>query len=178
MTMNSYILTVQCNKNLTRNEQEFINHRKLTEFGNLALIENRNPLEGGSVAIALPGVQKGDMASRNFKPEVKVYSVRFSPTAQSWSAATTEGLLMYSLDSGVVFDPLNLSIEITPKTIRQHLICDDYSNALVMALKLNEANLIEEVIEKIPATEGIFKKLNANICLRQCLTSNIYVFLI
>lgn len=51
----------------------------------------------------LPGVQKGDMASRNFKPEIRVYSVRFSPTAQSWAAATTEGLLLFALDKGALF---------------------------------------------------------------------------
>lgn len=120
----------------------------------MALIETRNPLEGGDTAIALPGVLKGDMASRNFKPEVKVHSVRFSPTAQSWAAATTEGLLMFSLDTGIVFDPLNLSIEITPKSIRLAAKEEDFCNALLMALKLNESNLIQEVIEKVPVGEG------------------------
>lgn len=66
----------------------------------MALVEQREELEGGNVQIRLPGVQKGDMASRNFKPEVKVFSVRFSPTGQSWAAACTEGLLIYSLDKG------------------------------------------------------------------------------
>lgn len=121
----------------------------------MALIETRGALEGGDRAITLPGVQKGDMATRNFKPEVKVHSVRFSPTAKSWAAATTEGLLMYSLDSGIVFDPLNLSLEITPRTIRHNLKLEDFSTALLMALRLNEAQLIEEVIEKIPISEGM-----------------------
>ena len=49
----------------------------MTEFGNLALIEDRQ--EGG-VAIPLPGVRSGDMASRAFKPEVRVYCLQFSPT--------------------------------------------------------------------------------------------------
>lgn len=120
----------------------------------MALIEQRDSLEGGNVAIRLPGVQKGDMASRNFKPEVSVFSVRFSPTAQSWAAATTEGLLVYSLDRGVVFDPLNLSIEVTPKAARKSIDLEEFSTALIMALKLNEAKLIEEIIERIPYTES------------------------
>lgn len=45
----------------------------MTEYGNLALIEEREELEGGNVAIKLPGVRKGDMAARNFKPEVIIY---------------------------------------------------------------------------------------------------------
>lgn len=73
----------------------------------MALVEKREALEGGNVAIRLPGVQKGDMASRNYKPEIRVFSVRFSPTAQSWAAATTEGLLIYALDKGMV---INLTV--------------------------------------------------------------------
>lgn len=65
-------------------------------------MEQRDSLEGGNVTLRLPGVQKGDMASRNFKPEVRVFSVRFSPTAQSWAAASTEGLLIFSLDKGMI----------------------------------------------------------------------------
>lgn len=130
--------------------QEFINHRKLTDFGNISLIEKRDALEGGDVAIRLPGVQKGDMATRNFKPEIKVFSVRFSPSAQSWAAATTEGLLVYSLDQGIVFDPINLSLEVTPKAARECLKNHEYSSAFIMALKLNERHLILEIIEQIP----------------------------
>lgn len=114
------------------------------------MIENRDPLEGGNVSIRLPGVQRGDMASRIFKPEVNVYSVRFSPTAQSWAAATTEGLLVYSLDRGIVFDPLNLSLEVTPKAARECLEREEYSSGLIMSLKLNEDKLIEEIVEQIP----------------------------
>lgn len=86
-----------------------------------------------------------------------MHSVRFSPTGQSWSAVTTEGLLMYSLESGIVFDPLNLALEVTPKTIRNHLRNEEFSNALLMSLRLNESSLIEEVIEKMPISLGIDK---------------------
>lgn len=59
------------------NVDDFINRRKMTEFGNLDLIERR---EGGNVKIRLPGVRQGDMAARSYKPEVKVFCVEFSPT--------------------------------------------------------------------------------------------------
>ncbi|XP_055921659.1 periodic tryptophan protein 2 homolog [Eupeodes corollae] len=129
---------------------EFIDRRKMTEFGNMALVEQREDLEGGNVMIRLPGVQKGDMASRSFKPEINVYCVRFSPTGQSWAAACTEGLMVYSLDKGVVFDPFDLSIEVTPKATIESLKDKEYSKALIMSLKLNEINLITSVIEGIP----------------------------
>uniref|UniRef100_A0A1B0FLN1 Small-subunit processome Utp12 domain-containing protein n=1 Tax=Glossina morsitans morsitans TaxID=37546 RepID=A0A1B0FLN1_GLOMM len=129
---------------------EYINRRNMTEFGNMALIEQREETEGGKVAIRLPGVQKGDMAARNFKPEVKVFSVKFSPTGQSFAAACTEGLCIYSLDKGVVFDPFNLSLEVTPKAVKDAVKNGEYSKALIMALKLNETNLITFSLESIP----------------------------
>lgn len=143
----------------------------------MALIEQRDSLEGGNVTLRLPGVQKGDMATRNFKPEIRVFSVRFSPTAQSWAAATTEGLLIFSLDkgnflhiryinnsgfiikcyvfcSGIVFDPFNLSLEITTKSTRDNIAHEEYSTAFIMSLRLNESNLIQEIIEQIPHKES------------------------
>lgn len=42
----------------------------------MALVEKRR----GNVNLQLPGVRSGDMASRNTKPEVRVYSLQFSPT--------------------------------------------------------------------------------------------------
>ncbi|KAL1491824.1 hypothetical protein ABEB36_012361 [Hypothenemus hampei] len=129
---------------------DFINRRKLTEFGNLALIEEREEREGGPVAINLPGVRNGDLSSRAIKPEVRVLSLQFSPTGQQWAAATTEGLLIYSLNSGLVFDPWDLQIGITPMAIKQAIREEDYLNALTMAIKINEAVLIQEAIETIP----------------------------
>lgn len=42
----------------------------MSEYGNIALVEEREEREGGKVTLRLPGVRKGDMASRAFKPEV------------------------------------------------------------------------------------------------------------
>lgn len=60
--------------------QDFINRRKLTEFGSLGLVEEREEGEGGNVTLRLPGAKKGDLASRSMKPEIRVYSLQFSPT--------------------------------------------------------------------------------------------------
>lgn len=45
----------------------------MTEYGNIALIEEREAREGGSVKLKLPGARKGDMAARVFKPEVSYF---------------------------------------------------------------------------------------------------------
>lgn len=57
---------------------------------------------------------------------------------------------MYSLDNNLVFEPFDLSEDITPKTIRSTLKSKDYSLAFTMALKLNESKLTREVYETIP----------------------------
>lgn len=51
----------------------------MSEFGNRALIEHR---EGGNISLRLPGVKSGDLASRRVKPEVRVFSLQFSPTGK------------------------------------------------------------------------------------------------
>ena len=125
----------------------------MTEFGNIALIEERDRLEGGNIKIKLPGTLKNDIASRNFRPEVGVNCIQFSPNGQQWAAASTEGLLIYSLDKGIVFDPFQMSVEVTPKAARNLINDQEYSGALIMALKLNEHSLIQEIIEQIPHSE-------------------------
>ncbi|XP_060652444.1 periodic tryptophan protein 2 homolog [Drosophila nasuta] len=129
---------------------DFISRKHLSEFGNMALVEEREQLEGGNVAIRLPGVRKGDMSARRFQPEVRVFSVRFSPTGQAFAAAGTEGLCIYALDKGVVFDPFDLSLEVTPKAVHESLKRLEYTKALVMSLKLNESNLVTLVLERVP----------------------------
>ncbi|XP_077295123.1 periodic tryptophan protein 2 homolog isoform X2 [Arctopsyche grandis] len=129
---------------------DFINRRHLTEFGNLLLVEKRTELEGGDVALRLPGVRKGDMADRNLKPEIRVFCVRFSPTGQSFSVATTEGLMQYSLNSGGVFQPFELELSATPQSVREALAKQEWSSALISALRLNEPKIVQEAIERVP----------------------------
>lgn len=54
----------------------------MTEFGNIDLVEERETREGGNVKLKLPGVHKGDLAARSFKPEINVFDVKFSPTGK------------------------------------------------------------------------------------------------
>ena len=71
------ILTLVLFTNLCRMSslQEFLDRRKMTEWGSLALVDDDT-----STAISLPGVRKGEFSSRYHKPEVRVTSVQFSPT--------------------------------------------------------------------------------------------------
>jgi len=86
-------------------------------------------------------------------PEVRVTGVSFAPTGRSFCAASTEGLLIYSLDTTPLFDPFDLDVSVTPASTL-HVLQEekDYLKALVMAFRLNEAPLLRQVYQGIPYT--------------------------
>ncbi|XP_029375197.1 PWP2 small subunit processome component isoform X1 [Echeneis naucrates] len=139
---------ISCNLSFDAME-EFLDRRKMTEFGSLALVDE-GAGDGDGVNISLPGVRRGDMSSRHFKPEIRVSSLRFSPTGRSWAATTTEGLLIYSIDGSMVFDPYDLDLDVTPANIRKQLRLQEWVSAIVMAFRLNEKALKQEVLETVP----------------------------
>ncbi|XP_026787994.3 PWP2 small subunit processome component [Pangasianodon hypophthalmus] len=139
---------ISCNMSLDAME-EFLDRRKMTEFGSLALVDEGTG-DGDGVKLSLPGVRRGDMSSRHFKPEIRVTSLRFSPTGRNWAAASTEGLLIYSLDASLVFDPYDLDMDVTPTSIRRQLRKKEWTSAIVLAFRLNETPLIREVLETVP----------------------------
>ncbi|XP_061685876.1 PWP2 small subunit processome component [Syngnathoides biaculeatus] len=139
---------ISCNLSFDAME-EFLDRRKMTEFGSLALVDEGAGDKDG-VNISLPGVRRGDMSSRHFKPEIRVSSLRFSPTGRSWAATTTEGLLIYSLDGSLVFDPYDLDLDVTPASIRTQLRLQEWAAAIVLAFRLNEKALKQEVLETVP----------------------------
>ena len=135
--------------------EEFLDSRKVNEAGiNVDLIDNRgdeSDLED-RMDISLPGATRGagDMSKRRYKQEARTKCVRFSPTGRAWAAASTEGLLIYSLDDTVSFDPFDLSIDLTPQSVLDVLASQEYLKALVMSFRLNEKPLIQRVYESVP----------------------------
>jgi hypothetical protein len=53
------------------------------------------------------------------RPSAQTRALALSPTGDSWAAATTEGLLLYALDSGMTFDPTDLTEALTPAAFHQ-----------------------------------------------------------
>uniref|UniRef100_A0A6Q2XEJ9 Small-subunit processome Utp12 domain-containing protein n=1 Tax=Esox lucius TaxID=8010 RepID=A0A6Q2XEJ9_ESOLU len=139
---------ISCNLSLDAME-ELLDRRKMTEFGSLALVDE-GVGDGDGVELSLPGVRKGDMSSRRFKPEIRVSSLRFSPTGRSWAATSTEGLMIYSLDGALVFDPFDLDLDVTPASVRRQLRQAEWAAAIVLAFRLNENALTQEVVEAVP----------------------------
>jgi periodic tryptophan protein 2 len=101
----------------------------------------------------LPGSTRGDASTRKLRPEVRTRAVQLSPTGRAFAAATTEGLLLYSLDKEIIFDPYELDIDVTPTTILASLKRKEYLKALLMALRLSQSQVTVKVVEGIPSTD-------------------------
>lgn len=132
--------------------QEFLNSRNLIESGPADLIDDQGEASDleNRIDRKLPGAQRGDMSTRRRRTEVHVPALAFSPTGRAFSAASTEGLLIYSLDNVLQFDPFDLDATITPTSILESIAEKDYLRAVVMAFRLNEKTLIRQVYEMIP----------------------------
>lgn len=133
--------------------QEYLNSRNLTEAGPLGLLDQQGDISDPEEHKdrSLPGARRGDLSARKTRPEVRVTSLAFAPTGQAFCAASTEGLLIYSLDQTVQFDPFDLDVDVTPSSTLTTLTEHDYPRALVMAFRLNIPSLIRQVYEGIPA---------------------------
>ncbi|ORY31612.1 WD40-repeat-containing domain protein [Naematelia encephala] len=132
--------------------QEMLDSRRLTEAGPIDSIDTTGEAEDLEDRLdeTLPGASKGDLSKRKYRREAKTSCVRFSATGRSWAAASTEGLLIYSLDESTTFDPFDLSIDLTPDTVNSTLASGDHLMALIMSLRLNESPLIQRCYEAVP----------------------------
>ena len=137
--------------------QEFLNSRNLTEAGPKGLIDEQGEASDLEDRIdrTLPGANRGDLSSRRTRPEIRVPAVAFSPNGRAFCAATTEGLLVYSLDNTLQFDPFDLDLDITPATTMEAVKEKDFLRAFVMAFRLNERTLIRRVYETIPVAQSL-----------------------
>jgi periodic tryptophan protein 2 len=90
----------------------------MTDAGPLDLIDDYNSdiEEGverqtrGKLGLDLPG----SMANRG-RPIIQTKGLKIAPTGRSFVAATTEGVLVYSVDESFIFDPTDLDIDVTPE---------------------------------------------------------------
>lgn len=131
---------------------DFLNSKGMTDAGPLALIDDYDSDvdEGldrqikGQLGYGLPGT-----AANNGRPVVSTKCLRISPTGRSWAAATTEGVLMYSMDDSFVFDPTDLDIDVTPEAVDGALNQGRHLRALILSLRLNEASWIRKCVVSV-----------------------------
>ncbi|GIZ47464.1 hypothetical protein CKM354_001055400 [Cercospora kikuchii] len=146
--------TVSVNLSL-EGTQEFLNSKLLTEAGPRALLDEQGEASDleDRMDTSLPGAKRGDAAQRKIAAEVRVPGVTFSPTGRAFCAASTEGLLIYSLDAGAVFDPFDLDVDVTPENTLATLRQQDWLKAMVMAFRLGDLKLVRKVYRAIPVSD-------------------------
>lgn len=133
-----------------------LNSSKITDAGiSLDLLDRlgEHSDREDRIDASLPGSHRGDPGVRNLRPQIRVTSLQFSPSSSAFAAASTEGLLIYSTDSTVVFDPFDLDVNVTPEGVGECLGEKEWTHALVMAFRLNEQFLVDRVVETIPPTD-------------------------
>lgn len=94
---------------------------------------------------SMPGAKKQNNAQivkRRTKLAIRVKQVQFSPDGSQFACATTEGLLVYSLNNffGLQqsFQPFDIDEHVTIDNIIGCIKEERYLSALIMALKMNE----------------------------------------
>ncbi|MCP9257542.1 hypothetical protein DINM_000890 [Dirofilaria immitis] len=132
-----------------------INRRNFSEFGNMMLIDATDSEEepDGKKHIKLPGTRHSDLSERSSRPEMRVVDINFSPAGRSFAVCSTEGVAIFSLDHRNLFNPFELGISVTPVSVENALKEGEYSAALKMALQLNEAEIIENVLLCTPVAQ-------------------------
>lgn len=78
-------------------------------------------------------------------------SILFSPTGRSWSVLTPEGLLIFSRDPSLLFDPFDLTPDLSAETVKTALSDGKHLQALVMSLRLNIFSVQKGVFESLPS---------------------------
>ncbi|XP_075514279.1 periodic tryptophan protein 2 [Primulina tabacum] len=135
---------------------DFLNSKKMSEAGPLDLIDDDDSdMEEGvekqsrdKLAYDLPG----SMPNRG-RPVIRTKCLRIAPTGRSWAAATTEGVLLYSMDDTFIFDPTDLDMDVTPEAVDDALKDDQPKRALFLSLRMNEATLIKKCILTVAPTD-------------------------
>ena len=125
-----------------------LNSKRLTDAGDESLLLLDSDSDDAGSAPAPRGVTR--RSERVTKLAVRAASVRFAPDGRSWAAASTEGLLIYSLDDALQFDPSGLELTTTPDAVSAAARAEEWTKALPMALCLNEVSLIRAVWQRVP----------------------------
>eukprot|EP00928_Gymnodinium_smaydae_P087047 TRINITY_DN7139_c1_g2_i1.p1 TRINITY_DN7139_c1_g2~~TRINITY_DN7139_c1_g2_i1.p1 ORF type:complete len:1025 (+),score=239.88 TRINITY_DN7139_c1_g2_i1:47-3076(+) len=114
-------------------------------------------------ATSLPGVTVGEAKDAYTERELHVWGVAFSADMQQFSAATTHGVFVYTVDNGLGaagggaaasasgrFVPQMLTKNVSAPAVLRALDGGDLSRAMILALALNDYGLLRKVYERIP----------------------------
>ncbi|KAI9081565.1 hypothetical protein K1719_036451 [Acacia pycnantha] len=125
-----------------------LNSKNMTESGPLDLIDDENSDVEEGIDVQTRGKiddLPGSLPNRG-RPIARTKCLNIAPTGRTFTAATTEGVLVYSVDESFIFDPTDLDIDVTPEAIDGALMENQYTRALILSLRLNEDSIIKKCI--------------------------------
>lgn len=138
-------------KNMTEaGPLDLIDHDEVDDEVNSGVVDSKTRQKWQKDSDILPGAQKGAMAASKSRPAIRTTGVLFSPTSASFSAASTEGLLVCSIDDALQFDPFDLDVDVTMESCLELLEKRQYLYALVMAFRLGDQKILTRVYEAVP----------------------------
>ncbi|KAL6497063.1 U3 snoRNP protein [Orobanche gracilis] len=135
---------------------DFLNSKNMTEAGPLDLIDyyNSDTEEGlDKQTQKKSGYDLPGSVANNGRPIIRTKCLRIAPTGRSWAAATTEGVLLYSMDESFIFDPTDLDIDVTPEAVDDALKDDQPKRALILSLRMNEDTIIKKCIVAVSPSD-------------------------
>lgn len=96
---------------------DMLNSKRMTSDGPLDLIDDNDSDDDENFKQSykqmgpnLPGTKA------NFgRPIARSKALQLAPTGRAFAAATTEGLLIYSIDDNLIYDPVDIAIDVTPE---------------------------------------------------------------
>lgn len=94
------------------------------------------------------------MTSEDVSSAVIHQNIQSLSAGQAWAAVSTEGLVIYTLDSGIVFDPLDLSIDVTPEAVIGAIKSRDLLTAIVLSFRLGDQKLLQKSVEAVAPYDG------------------------
>ena len=163
---------------------DFLNSKKMTEAGPLDLIDDNDSDVDEGVERQTRGKMGSDLPGsfpNQGRPVIRTKSLKIAPTGRCWAAATTEGVLIYSVDESFIFDPTDLDVDVTPEVpfflcyfndfmskilsvyldargwifqaVDEALSKKQYQRALLLSVRLNEDSLIKKCVLSVSPSD-------------------------
>ncbi|BBM99000.1 periodic tryptophan protein 2 [Marchantia polymorpha subsp. ruderalis] len=132
--------------------RDMLNSKNMTDAGPLDMIDDDDSdderFDFMGKGQGLPGTAK-----KNTRTSVRTKCLQISPTGRSWAAATCEGVLVFSMDDDLIFDPTDLDVDVTPEFIEEAMLNKQHARAVVLSLRLKEISIIRRSIEAVPLND-------------------------
>ena len=135
---------------------DMLSSRRMTEAGPLDSLvdqEDSGDESDDGTAIGLPGAKRGPTGERATKPAVATRALAFAPDGHAWAAATTEGMLVFSIDDYAAFDPCELDVEVTAGAVARAVRAGEHLRALLLAFRLGERACIDLAFARVPVAD-------------------------